>query len=153
MFRNHFLWQRIRDGLIIGIMTLTISGVASAAERYAVSGSMANIRSGPGTNYEILYEAEKYYPVVILQRRGNWYQIEDYEGDMGWIYKTLVTKMYTVITTKSKCNIRSGPTIKDQILFISEKGVPFKVIKREGRWIHIQHSEGHKGWIHISLVW
>jgi SH3-like domain-containing protein len=143
----------MRDVIVIAILTLSVSGVASAAERYAVTGTLANIRSGPGTNHEILYEAEKYYPVVILKKTGNWYQIEDNEGDIGWIYKTLVAKMFTVITIKSKCNIRSGPTIKDQVLFISEKGVPFKVIKREGRWIYVQHSEGHKGWIHNSLVW
>ncbi len=153
MFRNYFFWNRIREGLITAIIILTVSGVASAAERYAVTGTLANIRSGPGTNHKILYEAEKYYPIVILQKTGNWYQIEDYEGDIGWIFKTLVSKMYTVITIKSKCNIRSGPTIKDQILFISEKGVPFQVLKMEGKWIHIRHSEGYEGWIHKSLVW
>ena len=153
MFRNYFFWRRIRDALIIAIITFTVSGVASAAERYAVTGTLVNIRSGPGTNHGILYEAEKYYPVVILKQTGNWYQIEDYEGDVGWINKTLVTKIYTVITIKPKCNIRSGPSIRDQVLFISEKGVPFKVIKREGKWIRVQHSDGHKGWIHNSLVW
>ena len=153
MFRNCFFWNRIREGLITAIIIFTVSGVASAAERYAVTGTLTNIRSGPGTNHKILYEAEKYYPIVILQKTGNWYQIEDYEGDIGWIFKTLVSKMYTVITIKSKCNIRSGPTIKDQILFVSEKGVPFQVLKMEGKWIHIRHSEGHEGWIHKSLVW
>jgi SH3-like domain-containing protein len=153
MFRNYFFWRRIRDGLIIAIIALTVSGVASAAERYAVTGTLANIRSGPGPNHEILYEAEKYYPVKMINKRGNWYQIEDYEGDTGWIHETLVTKMSSVITIKSKCNVRSGPSIKGQVLFISEKGVPFKVIKREGRWIHVQHSDGYEGWIHDSLVW
>jgi uncharacterized protein YgiM (DUF1202 family) len=76
----------MRDVIVIAILTLSVSGVASAAERYAVTGTLANIRSGPGTNHEILYEAEKYYPVVILKKTGNWYQIEDNEGDIGWIY-------------------------------------------------------------------
>jgi SH3-like domain-containing protein len=153
MFRNCFFWQRIRESFIIAIIIFTVSGVASAADRYAVIGTLANIRSGPGTNHEVLYEAEKFYPVVILNKTGNWYQIEDYEGDIGWIHKSLVTKIYTVITIKSKCNIRSGPTIKDQILFVTEKGVPFEVLKREGNWIQVRHSEGHEGWIHKSLVW
>ena len=153
MTRTNTIQQLIRGLFIIAIIILTVSGVASAAERYAITGSLANVRSGPGTNHEVIYEAEKYYPVILLKKAGNWIQIEDYEGDIGWIHKSLITKMSTIITIKSKCNIRSGPSIKHQVLFISEKGVPFKVIKRQDRWIHIQHSEGHKGWIHKSLVW
>ncbi|MGD8882880.1 MAG: SH3 domain-containing protein, partial [Desulfobacterales bacterium] len=34
-----------------------------------------------------------------------------------------------------------------------EKGIPFKVLKRENNWIHIEHADGDKGWIHKSLVW
>ena len=153
MTRTNTIQQRIRRIFIIAIIILTVSGVASAAERYAITGSLANVRSGPGTNHEVIYEAEKYYPVILLKKAGNWLQIEDYEGDIGWIHKSLTTKMSTIITIKSKCNIRSGPSIKHQVLFISEKGVPFKVIKHQDRWIHVQHSEGHKGWIHKSLVW
>lgn len=134
-------------------MPLIVSEAASAADRYAVTGSMVNVRSGPGTNYQVMYQAEKFYPVILLSTAGNWYQIEDYEGDIGWINKSLVSEMSTVITIKSKCNIRSGPSIKHQVIFISEKGVPFKVIKKQGTWIQVEHSDGHKGWIHKSLVW
>jgi SH3-like domain-containing protein len=27
------------------------------------------------------------------------------------------------------------------------------VVKREGDWISIVHSDGDKGWIHKNLVW
>ena len=126
---------------------------AFAAERYAVSKKVANIRSGPGTKHEIFCEAEKYYPIILLKKSGNWYKVKDYEGDVGWIHKSLVGKISSVITVKKECNIRAGPGTKYRILFISNRGVPFKVVERKGRWIHIQHAEGHEGWIHKSLVW
>jgi SH3-like domain-containing protein len=27
------------------------------------------------------------------------------------------------------------------------------VLKREGRWIQVEHADGDKGWLHDSLVW
>lgn len=153
MFRKHLFRPRIRELFLVSMLLLIFTNAALAAERYAVTAKVANIRSGPGTNHEIMFEAEKYYPFKLLKKTGNWYQIEDFEGDIGWIYKSLLRKMSSVITIKPKCNIRSGPSIKDQIVFVSERGVPFKVITRKGKWVHVRHSEGHEGWIHQSLVW
>ena len=139
--------------LLIGFLFLVCSGTAMAAERYAVTGKIANIRSGPGTKHDILCQAERYYPLKVLKKSGNWYQVEDFEGDVGWIHKSLVSKMSSVITIKPKCNVRSGPSTKYQIVLITERGVPFKVVERKGNWIHVRHSEEHVGWIHKSLVW
>jgi len=38
-------------------------------------------------------------------------------------------------------------------LFTVERGVPFKVLKRNGNWIRIEHADGEIGWIYNSLVW
>lgn len=126
---------------------------AYAAERLTVSGSNANIRSGPGTNYDILWQVNKYYPIKVIKKVGSWFQFVDFEGDRGWIYSSLVRKIPSVITIKENCNIRSGPGAEYSVVFQAEKGVAFKVIKRKGRWIHVQHTDGDKGWIYNALVW
>jgi len=125
----------------------------ASAERLAVSVSIANIRSGPGKNYDTLWAVEKYHPLNVFQKSGQWYHFRDFEGDKGWIHKTLLGKFPSVITKKENCNIRSGPSPRFEVLFEVEKGIPFKVLKRKGSWIHIQHADGDKGWIHESLVW
>lgn len=126
---------------------------AASAERLAVAVSVANIRSGPGENHEILWEAEKYYPIDVVQTSGEWYHFRDFEGDKGWIHKSLLGKIPSVITNKDDCNIRSGPDQSFPILFTVEKGIPFKEIQRKNSWIHIQHADGDEGWIYQSLVW
>lgn len=131
---------------------LVFTGVASA-ERLAVAVSVANIRSGPGKNHEILWEVEKYHPLDVFQTSGEWYHFRDFEDDKGWIHKSLVDKIPSVITQKEDCNIRSGPGESFEILFTVEKGVPFKVIQRKNSWIHIEHADGDTGWIYQSLVW
>ena len=133
-------------------LLLVLASVASG-ERLAVSVSIANIRSGPGKNYDTLWAVEKHHPLNVFQKSGQWYHFSDFEGDKGWIHKALLGKFPSVITKKEKCNIRSGPSPRFEVLFEVEKGIPFKVLKRKGSWIHIQHADGDKGWIHEALVW
>ncbi len=123
------------------------------AQRLSVTSSTANIRSGPGTNYEISWKIEKYHPVYVLKKSGNWYHFRDFEKDEGWIHKSLLGKQKTIITVKARSNVRSGPGTGHNILFSLEKGIPFKVLGKKGNWLHIQHSDGDKGWIYKSLVW
>jgi SH3-like domain-containing protein len=137
---------------MIMILLLLFSSLAWA-ERWAVSVSVANVRSGPGKHTDILWEVEKYYPLNVFKKSGQWYHFRDFEGDEGWIHKSLVNNVPTIITKKEKCNIRSGPGMGFSIAFTVEKGVPFKVITSQGHWIYIEHADGDKGWIFKSLVW
>ena len=143
--------QNIRS---IIIFVLLVGFAATAlAERLAVSAPVANVRSGPGKKHNVLWKVEQYFPILVIDKSGAWYQFKDFEGDKGWVHNSLVSKIPTVITKKDTCNIRSGPGTGNNILFTVEKGIPFKVLKRKGSWIHIEHSDGDKGWIHKALVW
>jgi SH3-like domain-containing protein len=51
---------------------------------------MVNIRNGPGTQHDIAFKAERGVPFRVLQRKGDWIQIESSDGDKGWIHKNLV---------------------------------------------------------------
>jgi SH3-like domain-containing protein len=139
--------------LILFVFLIFINAGAAMAERLAVVASVANIRSGPGSKYDILWKVEKYYPIVVLKKSNSWYHFKDFEDDQGWIHKSLLGKISAVITKKDRCNIRSGPGTGNDILYTVEKGIPFKVIKRKGHWLHIEHADGDKGWIYDSLVW
>jgi SH3-like domain-containing protein len=132
---------------------ILVSASVAMAERLTASVSIANIRSGPGENYDIIWAVEKYYPLDVFQKSGKWYHFRDFEKDEGWIHESLVSKIPSVITKRENCNIRSGPGESFATLFSVEKGIPFKVLDRKKQWIHIQHADGDSGWIHESLVW
>ncbi len=136
---------------LVGMMIVVGHGLA--AERMAVKATIANLRSGPGGKYEVLWQVEKYHPILVIEKKKDWYKIKDFEGDMAWIHKSLLGKINGIITTKAKCNVRSKPDKKGKILFTVERGVPFKVLKHSGNWIRIEHADGEIGWIHKSLVW
>ncbi len=137
---------------LIAIVVL-LPNIAASSERLAVIAAKANIRSGPGTNYEVLWEVEKYHPVIILETKEKWCRFRDFEGDEGWIHRPMLGEIDTVITVKDKCNVRSEPGEGKPILFTTEKGIPLKVLEKNDGWLHVQHSDGDKGWVHQSLVW
>jgi SH3-like domain-containing protein len=140
------------QSITIFLLIMLLAGTAGA-ERLAISAPVANIRSGPGINHEVIWKVQKYFPIRVIEKSDKWYHFEDFEDDRGWVHESLVGKISTVITNNDACNIRSGPGTDNAILFTVEKGIPFKVLERQGSWIHIEHADGDKGWIHKSLVW
>ena len=137
--------------LLIALIVLTAG--AAEAQRMTVTASVANIRNGPGTGYQIIWKVEKYHPIHVIETAGAWYRFRDFEKDEGWVHKSLTGKIPAVITKRNDCNIRSGPGTSHEVVFKVEKGIPFKVIGRQGKWIHLEHADGDSGWIHSSLVW
>lgn len=136
---------------MLGFLLLALP--ALAADRVSVDVPVANVRSGPGTDRDAIWKVEKYHPLQVIERSGKWIHFQDFEGDKGWIYQPLVSDTDAVIVRKDNCNVRSGPGTGNPVRFVAERGVPFRVLKRDGNWLHIQHADGDEGWIHRSLVW
>ncbi len=137
---------------ILTFVFLLCAGHVSA-ERLTVKSGIANVRAGPGKQYEILWKVEQYHPLQVLTKSDQWFQFRDFEGDIGWIHGSLVADIPAVITRSDKCNVRKGPGTKFDILLTVERGIPFKVLKRKGSWLQVRHADGDQGWIHKSLVW
>jgi SH3-like domain-containing protein len=124
-----------------------------AAERMTVERSIINVRSGPGTEHSTLWQAEANYPVEVLERRNNWVRFRDFEGYEGWVAENLLGRTPAVVVKSARANVRSGPGTGHPIVFTVEKGVPFRVLGRQGQWIRIRHADGDEGWVHENLVW
>ena len=108
-----------------------------------------NVRAGPGTNYSIKYTFRKRgIPVRVISSYDNWNEIEDFEGDSGWINKNLLTKRRTIIvmTNKSFINLHLAPAEKSRILLRLENNVVAALIKCNDNWCGIK-IDGQKGWV------
>lgn len=117
----------------------------------------ANLRKGPGTNYERTWQVFKYMPFKQLTKKGNWYKIQDVDGDIHWIYENLVTDKFDCAVVKvDEVNVRSGPGLKFRKIFPltpAYKYDSFKVIKRKGSWVEVMDEFGDGGWISRKLLW
>jgi SH3-like domain-containing protein len=146
--------MKIKTYCIFAIVVLLgWCGTAVAEQRVSVSVPEAKIRSGAGNNFDMLWKSEKYFPLTVIKKTGEWYQVKDFQGDEGWVHQSQVGNTPSVITVKDKNSLRSEPKPEAKVLFTVGPGIPFKVNKRTNKWILVEHADGDKGWIHESTVW
>jgi SH3-like domain-containing protein len=130
---------------------LTVS--ASAAEYVSVKKDGVNIRSGPDTKQEVLWEVFKNFPLKVLQRKGKWAQVVDFEGDKGWIYSPLLSKKKTLIVKVNMANMRVGAGKDYEIMASVKYGVVFTPLEKEAEWVKVKHEDGTSGWIYEKILW
>ncbi len=143
--------------LLIFLATLGICSSVQA-KMLSISGDDVNMRSGPGTNYRVMWELGKGFPLIVLKKKGNWYRVRDFEGTIGWVHEDVTTSSPHMIVkvhknSKKRINIRSGPGTKYRIVAKAYYGVVLKTLQQKHGWVQIQHEKGVKGWVKRSLVW
>ncbi|MFH2202003.1 MAG: SH3 domain-containing protein [Elusimicrobiota bacterium] len=143
---------------IAGILSffLALAPALANAGMFSVSAKKANVRSGPGTQYEVLWYIWKHEPLQSLRHSGPWTEVRDFEGYTGWIYSSLLSDYPSVVVIAKAANIRSGPSARFDIVWEVDRGVTFQVRSVKGRWIEVYDEGGDDavtGWIHRSLVW
>ena len=128
------------------------------AKMVSVVGENVNLRSGPGTNYAVKWKYGSGFPLRVLEEKGKWLKVEDFENDTGWLYKKLTSRSGHMIVKVNKdknrkINIRSGPGTKYPIVGKAYYGVVFKTLKQQSGWANVKHDSGLEGWIRRDLLW
>ncbi len=145
--------KRMIAGISTLFLFLSLASASFAADYVSVKKDGVNIRSGPDTKKEVLWEVFRDFPLKVLSRQGKWAQIQDFEGDKGWIYSPLLSKDKTVIIKVKSANMRSGAGKNYEVIATVKYGVVFDYVKREGDWFQLKHEDGTTGWIFNSLLW
>lgn len=144
--------------LFLAFLIVMGLGTAAQAKMVSISGIDVNMRSGPGANYEVLWELGNGFPLQVLLEKGDWYRVQDFEGAIGWVHKSvtsptphMIVKVYK--NTKKRINIRSGPGTKYRIVAKAYYGVVLKTITQKNGWAQVEHEKGVTGWVKRSLLW
>ena len=144
--------------LLLLFVTWSLCGQAAGITMVSVTGEKVNLRKGPSTQYSIIWELGKGFPLRVIKSKGNWLKVSDFERDVGWIYKDLVSrKPHLIVKTnknsKARINIRSSPGTKSRVVGKAEYGVVFETLKRGDGWVKVRHESGLTGWVKRSLLW
>lgn len=134
-------------------LCLALVAAPAAAEMVSIKGSVVNMRSGPGTNTEVLWELERGYPLQVLQRKGSWLQVKDFENDKGWVARTLTGKVPHHIVKAKIANIRSGPGTGFRVVGKAERYDLLRTRGAKTGWVRVERGDGVKGWISKRLLW
>ncbi len=149
--------HRTRPLLALALAALACIGllfVSTAQAREMVSVQQrANMRAGAGTQHEALWVLEAGYPLSVTNRRGNWLQVTDFEGDTGWIYRPLTAKRPHFIVKVEVANLRSSPSPQARRVGQATYGEILRTVKHRSGWVQVRRADGLKGWIARRLLW
>jgi len=138
----------------IAITALFSGSPVLAADYVSVIGDNVNVRSGPGTNYQVAMELFAGYPLKVVTTQGDWLKIVDFENDSGWIHNSLVEPGNTVIVNGEKSvNMRAEPSTTSNIIATVDRGVVMTKLESQGKWLKLKHASGLIGWIYKPLLW
>ena len=74
--------------LSILILTFFLIGTDSATA-LCIKNEKANLRKGPSTKHEKLWQVFQYMPFKLLTTKGDWKQVQDLDGDSYWVHGPL----------------------------------------------------------------
>jgi SH3-like domain-containing protein len=138
---------------VFALFILTLSATGYAAEYVSVKKDGVNIRSGPSTEATVTWQVFESFPLEIIERKGQWLHVIDFEGDKGWIFETLISNKKTVIVNVETGNMRAGSNTDEPVVATVKKGVVFDALEMKDDWLKLRYKNELTGWMHNSLLW
>ena len=169
------IWSRVRneDGDKGWIKTKYIDGTTKAlgtgTKTVKTSGGSLNLRTGPGTGYDVKGQVANGAKVKVLNTEGSWVKVTvQSSGRTGWIQEKYLTgsgssssgssssgsgssgsgssqKVYHV--TSSTLNVRTGAGTGYGWKATLKQGQGFQVTSSSGNWFKIKTFSGITGWV------
>lgn len=144
-------WRAIA---LAALVTLAATATAARAQTMvSIDGSTVNMREGPSTRSTVLWELRRGYPLQVTQRRGNWLAVKDFEGDTGWVARSLTARVPHHVVKSKVANVRSGPGTGYRIVGRAEYGELMRTREKRDGWVRVERDQGASGWIAKRLLW
>ena len=144
----------LRKSFVLAVFSTFLCSSVSAADFLSVTSDNASIKTGPGKNHPTSMELFQGYPLKVIKKDGEWYQVTDFEGDTGFVHQGVVKKCDTVIVISEKSvNMRAEPSQTAAVVADVERGVVLTKIGSKEKWTQVRHTGGTSGWIFSSLLW
>lgn len=149
--------------VFLALFFTVFSSIAALAETRIVHSpgdGFLNLRTGPGSAYNIVRRMGHGSAVDILETKGGWSLVHHRaSGDKGWAYrKYLVNKAQSPGMRRVHSpgdgflNMRSGPGSDFAVLQRMYHGDRVKILERKGNWVRVRHGSGAKGWAYAKYL-
>ena len=159
------LYKNISMQIVIVLISIIIFSQVSNANigketgleipRYvSLKSDDANIRVGPSKNYpiEIKY-IKKNYPLKVLDEYEEWRKVEDFNRNIGWIHKSLISGIRTgIVLSNDNKKIKLLNTLDGNVIGEIGNGNIVFLEKCKIDWCLI--SSGYfEGWMDKKYIW
>jgi len=112
-----------------------------------------NLRTGPGTGFEVLYAMPHGSEVQTLEWSGRWVRVRHESGRTGWcaskyLARTGPARLYVYSARDGYLNLRSGPGTSYAVIMQMHNDEHVDVLGSSGSWRQVRHESGAVGWAH-----
>ena len=124
----------------------------------SLKSSRINVRRGPGSDNQIVWVFKrKGLPVEVTAESGRWRRIRDREGDVGWVWHSMLDGRRSAIVTgqkgeKTPVPLFTEPSQKSAIVAYAEIGVIARMPFCQDRWCELE-ANGYEGWVLRDNIW
>lgn len=154
------IWHLGSFIFLAGASWATALALAQPTKGSYLTTADVNLRSGPGTNYEVVTTIPKGIRVNVVGREGNWLKVESKQGNKpGYIDERYARPLETQQIAQSKSSapsvagtyrtlrdveLREGPGTKYKVVTPLPAGVKINVVRAEGEWLRVESKRGGK---------
>jgi len=134
--------------LAMAVIMLGATVNYAQASQGVINYDVVNIRSGPGTSYQLAGTILKNSQVTILQTQGDWKQVS-FGKITGWIAGQYIDAVGIgqIVITGDWANLRSGPGTNYTAVGKVNKGETYTLLSKDGDWYHILDLNGQEAYI------
>ncbi|SFG24944.1 SH3-like domain-containing protein [Novosphingobium sp. CF614] len=120
----------------------------------SIDAEVANMRVGPDESYRIDWVYRRMHlPVKVLRREGPWRQIEDPDGDKGWMRDLLLSRQRSAIVKGGELvEMHAQGSESSRLLWRLEPGVVGLLGDCQTGWCQFD-ADGHKGFVAENQLW
>ncbi len=147
-----FMQINIKKILII-FLSLFFFSITGAEEIFlSLKKNKVNVRYGPSLESPIKYIYKKInLPIKQIDKKENWRRIIDLKNNSGWIHKSQLKSINSVIPLKDKILFKK-PSLFSKPIAQIKKGRLLVIKKCENNWCKVKSTK-FNGWIQTDNIW
>lgn len=118
-----------------------------------------NGRCGPSKDYPCVRVYQRQcLPMKIVSEQGEWFFLQDWEGEKVWVHRSLCSKRKRyVVTVKPNVLVKDEACDDAQTLAVVSPMVCLELVRFKGSWLRVKvrtNQEKRTGWVQgAGCVW
>jgi SH3-like domain-containing protein len=127
-----------------------------SAQAACITQNKVKLRAKPDPKAKVSWVVGENMPVLEINKKGAWYEVQDFEGEKHWVHaRHLTWKGSCVIVKSLTAKLRLGPGQKfaSTDLGSVKRYAVFKKVGRDDEWLKLQDSYGQIHWAHENNFW
>ena len=149
----HFVWILMATATLL---PRELSAAQTTKETPYVTTADAQLRKGPGTNYDVIQTIPKETRISVVGKEGSWLKVQSKHGRQSGYIEDRSARPIAIAVTRSdspstagayittgEVNLREGPGTKYKVLRKIPKDTRINVVRINGNWLRVESKTGN----------